>query len=1003
MALLAATPTPTPSLLHSKSEETITISSPAQTTNLTHGERINCPFPTLTAAFYHKVEHYPNNVAARDLSTQPARETTYAELGTLVQKLAHHLRSLGVQPGDRVPLVVSRGTQMLIGIFAILSCGAQYVPLDGGVVPDMTLRLVLKQTRAKVALCLKSTARRVTALEGVDSQTVVIDEVLEMAVGGSQMAMQRLDLASAELGCYVIYTSGTTGLPKGVNVTHENVTNLICLSPGNVGIGPGTKVGQVLSISFDMAAWEILGCLCNGGTLVTRGSNWGQTMGEIDTLICTPGILSRYTPEEYPNIKTVATAGEPSWQSLADLWASHGTYYNCYGPTETTIVNTMSRHIPRQPLSIGRPTPNNNVYILDSALDLVPHGEVGVIWAGGRGVSAGYVDQPDRTAEKYKLDRIAKDGSLMYNTGDLGRWRSDGQLDILGRVDDQVKIKVMELDGVSASLCAAPEVSEAVALLFEDQILGFVSPKSCDPQAISNHLQTCQPYYAVPSQLHLFDELPKTTNGKIDKTALRAFAVKLQSSGSSTASKSTSELKTTMPGTTVEVLSESADLSGDIEEKHLPQPWRGLIHRVLIPYRSLFSVVAIGNVAALVATLVHGISQDWLSNICAVNLTVAVLVRQDFIINLLYTIFCSVPKSFPLWIRASCGKIYHLGGVHSSAAICAGMWLLASALVNVICDTGHVCTASMPRQSLAVTMISWVLIALFCIMIAIAYPTVRKAHHDLFERTHRFVGWTMLCLFWIQTLLASNDHRSLDTTLGSAVIAAPGFWLILISTCSVAISWLFLRRVPVEAEVLSNHAVRLHFGYTVPVNGSFARLSFRPLIEWHSFATIPAPEAIELRPRGYSLVVSNAGDWTKRCIEKPPTHIWVRGVPTCGVMRIATLFNSVVVIATGSGIGPCLGHIQNPSCPTKVIWSTKTPEATFGQGVLDAIKGKIPDAVIHDTKTHGRPDLVKMGYNLAKDHGAEAVIIIANEKITKQVVYGLETRGINAYGAIWDS
>ncbi|KAI3572378.1 hypothetical protein IWW34DRAFT_637569, partial [Fusarium oxysporum f. sp. albedinis] len=102
-------------------------------------------------------------------------------------------------------------------------------------------------------------------------------------------------------------------------------------------------------------------------------------------------------------------------------------------------------------------------------------------------------------------------------------------------------------------------------------------------------------------------------------------------------------------------------------------------------------------------------------------------------------------------------------------------------------------------------------------------------------------------------------------------------------------------------------------------------------------------------------------------------------------------------------IGPCLGHIQNPSCPTKVIWSTKTPETTFGQGVLDAIKDKIPDAVIHNTKTHGRPDLVKMGYNLAKAHGAEAVIIIANEKITKQVVYGLETRGINAYGAIWDS
>ncbi|KAH7136202.1 AMP-binding enzyme [Dactylonectria macrodidyma] len=997
MALFPETLMAEPSLLQTKSQ-----SIPSQTRH-----RIDCPFPTVTAAFYNHVQNYPDVVAARDFSFQPPRVTTYAQLGTFAQNLAHRLHDLGVRPGDRVPLVVTRSTEMLVGIFAILSCGAQYVPLDGGVVPDTTLKLVLKQTQAKVALCLTSTARRVTAMEGVQCQIVLIDAELELTADDAQVATQRLDLASAEHGCYVIYTSGTTGSPKGVNVTHENVTNLLCLSPGNLGIRPGTKVGQVLSISFDMAAWEILGCLCNGGTLLIRSSKWDQTLREIDTLICTPGILSRYTPEQYPNIKMVATAGEASWQSLADQWASHGTYYNCYGPTETTIVNTMSKHIPGQLLSIGRPTPNNNVYILDSDLNPVPHGEVGVIWAGGRGVSAGYVDQPDKTAEKYKFDWVANDGTLMYNTGDLGRWRPDGQIDILGRVDDQVKIKGfrVELDGVSASLCAAPGVSQAVALLFDDQIQGFISPKPCNPRVIFDHLRTCQPYYAVPSQLHSFDELPKTINGKIDKAALRRFVLELQSSSYDSATSSsepTAELKTAVSDSSLGVFSETPDLSSTIKEKDLAQPWRGLIYRVLIPYRSLFSIVAVGNVAALITMLVQGLNKEWLSNMSAVNLTIAVLVRQDFVINFLYTICCSVPKSFPLWIRASCAKIYHLGGVHSSAAICAGMWLLASALVNVACDVANICTP-LPHQSLATTVISWVLIALFCVMIAIACPAIRKPHHDLFERTHRFVGWTMLGLFWIQTFLAIDDHRSSDTPLGNALVTAPSFWLIVVSTSSIATSWLFLRRVPVEAEVLSNHAVRLHFGYTVPVNGSFARLSFRPLIEWHSFATIPAPEAVGLHPKGFSLVVSNAGDWTKKCIEKPPTHIWVRGVPTCGVMRIATLFNSVVVIATGSGIGPCLGHIQNPSCPTKVIWSTKTPQTTFGQGLLDSIKHKIPDAVIHDTKIDGRPDLVRMGYNMAIAHQAEAVIIIANEKITKQVVYGLETRGINAYGAIWDS
>ncbi|KAJ4175540.1 hypothetical protein NW759_017670, partial [Fusarium solani] len=215
--------------------------------------------------------------------------------------------------------------------------------------------------------------------------------------------------------------------------------------------------------------------------------------------------------------------------------------------------------------------------------------------------------------------------------------------------------------------------------LFEGQIQGFVSPKSCDPQAILDHLRTCQPYYAVPSQLHLFDELPKTTNGKIDKAALRKFALELQSDGYGSPAP-TAELKTAVSDSSLDAYSENLDLSSAIKEKDLPQPLRGLIYRVLIPYRTLFSIVAIGNVAALIAMLAQGINKDWLSTMSAVNLTIAVLVRQDFIINLLYTIFCSVPKSFPLWIRASCAKIYHLGGVHSSAAICAGMWLLASAL-----------------------------------------------------------------------------------------------------------------------------------------------------------------------------------------------------------------------------------------------------------------------------------------------------------------------------------
>lgn len=518
-----------------------------------------------------------------------------------------------------------------------------------------------------------------------------------------------------------------------------------------------------------------------------------------------------------------------------------------------------------------------------------------------------------------------------------------------------------------------------------------------------------------------------TENGKVDKRALQIIASAVQDSTeceklpihlinspqpavleptkSESSSSSMTQVSTysdKLDSTVVEKDSDF-DLEAVLPEKKHRKYARGLRYRGLIVYRRLLSLVGLFNITTAIALVLTGITRQWLGNITAINLATAVLIRQDFVINALYTIACSVPKPWPLFVRARCAKIYHLGGVHSGAAISAGGWLLATNIADIVCMSSGSSCSNWGHQSVEAKVVSWILAMLFAVMITLAWPTMRKKHHDLFEMTHRFVGWTMLALFWVQVVLTNKDSAPEGVSLGSACLRSPAFWLLAVSTASVASSWLFLRKVPVEAEVLSDHAVRLHFDYTVPVNGSFTRLSRRPLIEWHSFATIPAPEANNNRPKGYSLVVSNAGDWTKSTIRQPPTHIWTRGVPTCGVMRIATLFNRVVLIATGSGIGPVLGHINNLPYDTQLIWSTSRPEQTFGDELCNSIIRQIPDAVIHDTKKLGRPDLVKMGFNLAKSFKAEAVIIIANEKITKKVVYGLETRGVPAYGAIWDS
>lgn len=192
-------------------------------------------------------------------------------------------------------------------------------------------------------------------------------------------------------------------------------------------------------------------------------------------------------------------------------------------------------------------------------------------------------------------------------------------------------------------------------------------------------------------------------------------------------------------------------------------------------------------------------------------------------------------------------------------------------------------------------------------------------------------------------------------------------------------------------------------------------MSDSPWTEWHSFATIPEPGKT-----GFSLVVSRAGDWTIQKIAKPPTHIWKRGIPTYGVMKIAPMFRRIVLVATGSGIGPCTPAILGRQLPIRLLWTAPNLRETFGDKLVDSILEANPEAVIYstpnpaslnfhvltcfsDTRTHGKPDMVKLTWRLVKEFNAEAVIIISNQTLTERVVYGMVSRGIPAFGAIWDS
>ncbi|KIY43552.1 hypothetical protein FISHEDRAFT_53493, partial [Fistulina hepatica ATCC 64428] len=294
--------------------------------------------------------------------------------------------------------------------------------------------------------------------------------------------------------------------------------------------------------------------------------------------------------------------------------------------------------------------------------------------------------------------------------------------------------------------------------------------------------------------------------------------------------------------------------------------------------------------------------------------------------------------------------------------------------------------------------ITYVILVLLLFIVALAYPAFRVVQHDTFERTHRFLGWTAVALI----ICLTNDYKIEGETLGQALVRSPPLWMVVAITVSLIIPWLHLRKYDIETEVLSDHAVQFYFNYGPgPTPGSFTRVSVNPLFEWHSFATMAVPG----KP-GYSIIISRVGDWTSSMIASPPKQIWVRGIPTCGVMRIVPLFRRVVLVATGSGIAPCAPAIlAKKAGAMRVLWTAPNVRKTFGDKLVDTLLEANPEMVLYaeDTRSHGKPDMVKLVYKLACEFDAEAVVIISNQKLTRQVVYGMMSRGIPAFGAIWDS
>jgi amino acid adenylation domain-containing protein len=464
-------------------------------------------------------------------------ETTYRDLDAQANEIAICLRSMGVNPGDLAGICMRRSPAMVAAMLGIWKVGAAYVPLDPQY-PEERLKLMLVDSGAKVVITeegLRSKVKASTAaIVCIDKEwdrfTLMKSDRMKVKVNSQQMA-------------YLIYTSGSTGVPKGVMLSHQNALSFVVWAENTFSKEEFNGVLATTSICFDLSIFELWATLSCGGTIVLADDivQWSESLREekshnrVGMVNTVPSAIARLIqrgplPE---SVCTVNLAGEALKEPLVSEVYGAGNVKrvnNLYGPTETTTYSSWTTVSERGEITIGRAVANTQLYVLDSELELVPQGVLGELYIAGAGVSHGYWKHPDQTAERFLPDPFSKfGGERMYRTGDVVRWRSNRELEYLGRADHQVKVRGyrIELEEIASVLGRHPDVYESVVIVKEHagdkRLAAYASARpgaEATEDALKEYLEKRLPRYMVPSSITLLETLPKTPNGKIDRKAL---------------------------------------------------------------------------------------------------------------------------------------------------------------------------------------------------------------------------------------------------------------------------------------------------------------------------------------------------------------------------------------------------------------------------------------------------------------------------------------------------
>ncbi|WP_240124776.1 amino acid adenylation domain-containing protein, partial [Streptomyces sp. MUM 136J] len=466
---------------------------------------------------------------------------SYAELNARANRLARLLVGRGVGPESVVALVLPRSVDLLVAMLAVLKAGGAYVPVD----PQYPVERVqyMLQDSDPIAVVVAEDSD-VEIPEG--AVRVLVRDSESGFSDGDVLDGERLSVLGVEGAAYVIYTSGSTGRPKGVVVSHRGVPNLAADHIARLGVTGGSRLLQFASPSFDAAVADVWPAWLAGAALVVASAEELVPGRALVDLIVRSGVTHVTLPPAVlpvleaegglPGSVTLIVAGEVCPPDVAARWARGRRMLNVYGPTEATVASTASDPLAGGVVAvppIGRPLWNTRAYVLDGSLQPVPAGVTGELYLAGVQLARGYLNRPGLTAERFVADPYGPAGERMYRTGDVARWRADGNLEYVGRADDQVKVRGfrIELGEVEAVLTAHPQVAQAAVLAREDRpgdkrLVAYVVPANSaeqpDPATLRRYVGESLPEFMVPATVMVLDAFPLTVNRKIDRRALPA-------------------------------------------------------------------------------------------------------------------------------------------------------------------------------------------------------------------------------------------------------------------------------------------------------------------------------------------------------------------------------------------------------------------------------------------------------------------------------------------------